>query len=189
MPFKFLSIPSFMAAVLFVAASINAAQAHETEHSTGASGHGAGHEAGHGAGQSEDVIKIGGLEIAGAWSRATVKTAKVGAGYLIIRNQGASADQLVSATTEMAGRTEFHQMILANDVMQMRPIDGPIDIPVGGEIMFEPGGQHLMFLDLKSPFVEGAVVTVRLKFAVAGEVEVPFKIGSLAAKGPHAHQH
>ena len=113
----------------------------------------------------------------------------MGAGYLTIRNQGTVADQLLSVTSDVSEKTEFHSMEHVGNVMQMRHLEGPIDIPAGGEVIFQPGGQHLMFLDLKSPFVEGTIVNVRLNFAVAGQVEVPFKIGGLAAKGPLPHAH
>ncbi len=45
------------------------------------------------------VIAVGDLEITGAFSRATLPNAPVGAGYLTITNKGTSDDRLVSASS------------------------------------------------------------------------------------------
>ena len=46
--------------------------------------------------------KAGELSIEGAWTRATAEGAKVGAGYLTIRNTGSAADTLLSFETTVA---------------------------------------------------------------------------------------
>lgn len=67
-------------------------------------------------------FKVGDIEIDHPWSRATPAGAKVAAGYVVIRNHGSVADRLVSATGEIAGRTEIHEMAVdAKGVMTMRP--------------------------------------------------------------------
>ena len=70
-----------------------------------------------------DDVKIGALEIDDPFTRATPAGAKVGAGYMVVKNAGAAADRLVSATADVAGRVEIHEMAMKDGVMIMRPLD------------------------------------------------------------------
>lgn len=140
--------------------------------------------------------KIGSLAIEGAWTRATAEGAKVGAGYLTIRNTGATADTLVSVTTPAAGSGEMHDMTMTEGVMRMRRMADGVEIPAGGNIEFKPGGMHLMFMDLKQPLAEGSLIPVTLTFksGATGTVELPVRgLGANDAKkggdehGGHSH--
>ena len=123
------------------------------------------------------------------WARATAPGAKVAAGYLLIRNQGA-ADRLVGASAPgAAARVELHVHVHEGGVVKMREVSG-YDVPGQGSFELKPGGAHLMFMEIRKPFVEGEKVPVTLKFEKAGEVKVEFHVGRLTgpAKAP-AHKH
>lgn len=144
----------------------------------------------HGSGHGEHgshVVKAKHLEISTAWTRATVKTAKVGGGYITIKNTGDEADRLITGSADFANHVHLHEMTLVDDVMRMRPLEGGIVIPAGGEIVLKPGAQHLMFMGLQRPLVKGEKVTVSLTFEKAGDVPIPFKVNSLAAKSADEH--
>lgn len=129
--------------------------------------------------------KIGSFSIEGAWTRATAEGAKVGAGYLTIRNTGATADTLVSVTTPAAGSGEIHDMTMTEGVMRMRRMADGVEIPAGGSVEFKPGGMHLMFMDLKQPLAEGSRIPVTLTFksGATGTVELPVRgLGANDAK-------
>src|SRR5690606_8907530 len=90
----------------------------------------------------------GDIAIGHPFSREAPAGAKVAAGYLTLKNNGTEADRLVSATAEIAGRAEIHEMAVdAKGVMTMRPVEG-VEVPAGGEVALKPGSYHLMFLDL-----------------------------------------
>jgi periplasmic copper chaperone A len=112
------------------------------------------------------------------WVRATAPGAQVAAGYLVIRNQGAAADRLVSASSPAAGKVELHVNINDNGVMKMREVPG-YDVPARGSFELKPGGPHLMLTDIKRPFREGEKVPVKLKFEKAGDVSAEFHVGRL----------
>ena len=112
------------------------------------------------------------------WARATAPGAEVAGGYLVIRNQGAAADRLVSASSPAAAKVELHVHINDNGVMKMREVQG-YDVPAKGSFELKPGGAHLMFVDIKRPFKEGEKLPVRLKFEKAGEINVEFHVGRL----------
>jgi hypothetical protein len=129
-------------------------------------------------------VKVGGLQIEGAYTRATVPGQQVAGGFMKIENKGA-ADELLSASSPVAGEVQLHEMTMAGDVMKMRQIKG-LAIPAGGAVELKPGGYHLMFLNLKGPLAAGQTVPVKLKFAKAGEVEVQLPVNSMGAQhNPH----
>ena len=118
------------------------------------------------------------MQIEKPWARATAPGAQVAGGYLVIRNQGAVADRLVSASSPAAAKVELHVHINENGVMKMREVRG-YDVPAKGSFELKPGGAHLMFVDIKRPFKEGEKLPVRLKFEKAGELDVTFHVGRL----------
>ena len=128
--------------------------------------------------------KIGDLSIGHPWSRATPGGAKIGGGYLSITNNGTSPDKLVGGSLSSADHIEFHTMKMDNGVMQMRPIEGGITIKPGETVKFEPGGDHVMFMGLKSPLKEGDMVKGQLTFEKAGTVDVEYKVDAVGSAGP-----
>lgn len=123
------------------------------------------------------------------WLRATPKGAKVAGGFGLVVNQS-GADRLVSAAfPSVAGKTEIHEMVVANGMMTMRPLPNGIDIPTGGKIELKPGSFHLMLMDLKGPLTEGQTIEGTLVFEKAGPVTVSFPVMAIGAPGPMQHKH
>jgi len=133
--------------------------------------------------------KIGELEIAHPWARATPPAAKVAGGYLKIANKGRSADRLLSATFEGSSAVEVHEMAHANGVMTMRELANGIEIKPGETIELKPGGYHLMFVGLKGGLVEKQRPKGVLIFERAGRIEVEFAVESMGAKDGGHHDH
>jgi uncharacterized protein YcnI len=131
---------------------------------------------------------IGNLAIDAPWARATPAGAKVGAGYLTIRNTGTEADALVAVETDFAGRSEIHDMTMTDGVMRMREVTDGLPVPAGGSVELKPGGLHVMFLDLKSGLKAGETVKAKLKFKSGAEGEADFLVAPIGAAGPE-HKH
>ncbi|WP_137388010.1 copper chaperone PCu(A)C [Rhodoligotrophos defluvii] len=131
--------------------------------------------------------KVGPLVVDQPWSRATA--AKVGAGYVTIRNQGEAADRLVSASAEVATSVEIHAMSMKDGVMTMRALPQGLEIPAGQDVALKPGGHHLMLLGLKQPLKRGETFPGTLTFEKAGTVAVEFLVeGPGAAASGHDHK-
>jgi copper(I)-binding protein len=128
------------------------------------------------------------VQIEKPWARATAPGAKVAGGYMVIRNAGAAADRLLSASSAASAKVELHVHINEAGVMKMREVPG-YDVPAKGSFELKPGGAHLMFIDIKRPFKEGEKVPVRLKFEKAGEVSAEFHVGRLGGSAAPAAQH
>ena len=139
----------------------------------------------HGAPAHE--FKLGDLEIKHPWSRATLPGAKVATGYLVVKNNGATPDRLVSVTAEISGKAEIHEMKVTDGVMSMRPLKDGIEIPGNGEVKLEPKSFHIMFMDLKGPAVEGVKFPGTLTFEKAGTVAVEFAVDKAGGEDHSNH--
>jgi periplasmic copper chaperone A len=131
--------------------------------------------------------KVGSIEIEQPWARATPKGATIGAGYMKITNTGSEPDRLVGGSIAFAKRFEVHSMTMEQGVMKMREVKDGLEIKPGETVELKPGGYHVMFVDLKEPLKQGEDVTVTLKFAKAGTVEVKYPVAAAGAGGPAAH--
>ncbi|WP_296576164.1 copper chaperone PCu(A)C [Phreatobacter sp.] len=133
-------------------------------------------------------VKLGKITIIHTWSRATPGGARVGGGYMRIRNDGTVADRLVGGTMEAAGRVEIHEMAVVDGIMRMRELANGLEIPALGSVELRPGGFHIMFLDLTRPLRQGEKLKGTLLFANAGVASVEYEVGALGA-GPDGHTH
>lgn len=124
----------------------------------------------------------GDIAVTDPFARASAGAAKTGAAFMTITNSGSEADSLVSASTPAAAEAELHTNVMDGSVMRMRPVQS-IDVPADGEVSLQPGGLHVMLLDLKAPLKEGQTIPLTLTFAKAGTVTVEVPVKSPAAMG------
>ncbi|WP_353426744.1 copper chaperone PCu(A)C [Polynucleobacter sp. MWH-UH19D] len=122
---------------------------------------------------------VGSIKVENAYTRATAPGQQVAGGFLKIENKG-GADQLVSASSPVAGEVQLHEMAMDGNVMKMRQVKD-IPVPANGSVELKPGGLHLMFMNIKAPLAAGETVPVKLKFAKAGEVEVKMPVNAAAS--------
>ena len=101
--------------------------------------------------------------------RATVGSMSSSAAYVSIMNHGKMADRLLDATSNLARKTELHQMEMDNGVMKMRPVEGGIDLPAGKTIHLAPSGYHVMLVGLNAPLTANSMFEITLVFQNAGE--------------------
>jgi len=94
-----------------------------------------------------------------------------GALYLTVDNQSDSADRLTTVSTTAAAVAEIHETSLEDGVMRMRPRPEGVSVPVGTPLRLEPGGIHVMLLQLTES-AQGAEVPVILEFEQAGPIAV-----------------
>lgn len=128
---------------------------------------------------------LGDLTIDTVFSRATV--ARSGGAFLVIENLGDTADRLIAAHTEVAARTELHEMTVENDVMRMHEVEGGIEVPAHGTATLAPGGLHVMMMGLSGPLEQGQTFDLTLTFEQAGEITLTVPVMAPAADGMHGH--
>ncbi|MEJ6403397.1 copper chaperone PCu(A)C [Yoonia sp. 2307UL14-13] len=118
--------------------------------------------------------KAGDLMIDHPVSFETAATARAGAGYMTITNNGDADDVLLRAEADFP-RVELHETVTEDGVATMQKQENVV-LPAGESVRFEPGGKHVMFMGLSDPFEAGQEINVKLVFENAGEVDVIFNV-------------
>ncbi|EEX37517.1 MULTISPECIES: copper chaperone PCu(A)C [Vibrio] len=156
---------------------------HFTAESDAASSH---HHAHHSL-QDEQLIAIGkGLSIAEPKAKATIPGTKVSAGYLSLVNQSDSDIVFIAARSDAATHTELHHMVMENSRMSMRQVES-ITVPAHGQFDLTPGGYHIMFMDIATPFVAGQTVVVELIDDAQNVYPVELPVLDMSNNHTHAH--
>jgi copper(I)-binding protein len=128
-----------------------------------------------GCGTEESAPK---LKVSGAYMPKPVTGDMAGA-FFVIENTGGTADKLTSVTSDLAKDVSIHKT--AGNKMEEVP---SLDVPAGGRLSLERGGNHLMFMGLAKKPAEGDRVTVELHFKTADpiKVDVPVKSATFEPK-------
>lgn len=104
----------------------------------------------------------------------------VGAVYLTIKNDSSEPDVLLSATSDVSPQTMLHKDVTTGATEEMVPA-GPITIGAGQTLVLQPGGYHLMLMNLNRHLAVGNTIHVTLDFTRAGDVSVTVPVVSIAA--------
>ena len=105
----------------------------------------------------------------------------VAAAYLVIENGSGTDDQLVGISTDVAGTVEIHRTTEDYEGRSTMEEQARLDVPAGATVTFEPGGLHLMLLQVSEPLEIDGTFDLELEFVEAGEVRVPVTVVSLDA--------
>ena len=118
------------------------------------------------------------LDVTHVWGRNSPMAAPNGAFYMLISNNTDEDEKLLSASADICGVTELHEMYTKeNNVMGMRPVpDGYVSIPAGSSAEFKVGGMHVMCIDKIEAFEVGQEVPLTLVFENGGEMQVVAEI-------------
>ncbi|MER6192220.1 copper chaperone PCu(A)C [Streptomyces cyaneofuscatus] len=109
------------------------------------------------------------LKVVGAYLPQPVSD--MAAGFLVVQNSGGAADRLTSVTSPLSDDVTIHE----TKNQQMREVTS-FEVPAGGELDLERGGNHIMFMDLKKQPKQGEKVSVELHFEKAGPITVDLPV-------------
>ena len=94
--------------------------------------------------------------------------------YFTATSTGAS-DRLLGASTDVAASVELHETTMGDDgAMGMQRLDG-LDLPADGELVLEPGGYHLMLIDVDRMEI-GESIEVTVSWEEAGDMTIEAEI-------------
>lgn len=103
------------------------------------------------------------LSISDTWVKATGGAdPSMTAAFGVLNNDGDAPLTITAARTSASGTTELHEMAMDNGAMVMRPVAGGIVVPAHGTATLEPGGLHVMIMDVTRPIQPGDEITVDL---------------------------
>lgn len=135
-------------------------------------------------GMSSQAAQLSQLSTEQAKVRAIIPGATNTAGYLVITNNSDEDVTLVSASSSIAKRVEFHQHLHQGGLMKMIKLDD-VTVPAKDKVVFESGGLHIMFLDVDPKMADDKEVQVRMTDKAGNELLVNFTIESIHQKMRH----
>jgi len=126
------------------------------------------------------------VTVSNAWARATMPGQPVSAAYMQIRSDADA--KLIGVSSPAVPRVEVHEMKMDGDVMIMREVKA-IDLPKGKTVALEPGGFHIMLMNLKQPIVAGEVIPLTLEVESGGKKQTVKVKAEARAQDGGAMQH
>ncbi|KUI28438.1 copper chaperone PCu(A)C [Mycobacterium sp. GA-2829] len=120
------------------------------------------------------------VEVRDAW----VKAAETGmtAAFAQLRNSADREVRVVSAATTAAARVELHEVV-GESAPRMQPKAGGFVLPAGGATELNPGGDHLMLMELTGPLPPGSDVEITLTFGDGSTLPMTAQVREFAGAG------
>lgn len=105
----------------------------------------------------------GGMRISDAHMPEPPPGAAMGAVYLTLDNSGAMDRQLLMIETDVAANAQLHRTSYDDGTMRMRHVPH-LTVPAGQTVRFEPGGYHIMLMQMAEKLEAGASFDLKLTF-------------------------
>lgn len=120
------------------------------------------------------------VHVVGAWARPAAAGMPNSAAYGLLLNLTDTEETLISASSDVAEAVELHEVVMGeNDVMRMHPLEDGIAIPAGSATLLEPGGLHIMLINLNTELQADDTIELTLTFAESGELTLTVPIREL----------
>jgi hypothetical protein len=120
----------------------------------------------------------GDIEAHNAWIRPTAQGENA-AVYFQLDNHTQNADELIGASSNIADIVEIHESKMENDVMQMNMVP-TIQLGVDDEVIFAPGGYHIMLISVEQELKSGDHIGVILHFRDHEDLVINVSVGDNA---------
>ena len=115
---------------------------------------------------------VGDITVIDVWMREPAEGQTLAAAYGTITNSGDADITLVSAAVPFDATVEIHETVMGDDgSMQMQEVPEGFVVPAGGSFTLEPGGPHIMLIDIDPADVTGTI-DVTMVFDDGTEVTV-----------------
>jgi periplasmic copper chaperone A len=111
-----------------------------------------------------------GIQVREAWARPGPQ-GENGAIYFVIENHSSETHELTGVTSDIAEAVEMHESRMSGDVMQMQQL-ASVSLGPGMEVIFEPGGLHLMLIGLRRELKAGDEIELTLQFRNFEDIKV-----------------
>ena len=139
----------------------------------------------------DDGEGVSELTVERAWSRTTPAAATTGVVYLEITSPDDDTIVAAAVPADIAGTAELHETMAAGESghshggdtadttdgsapsgeMVMEPLD-EVELPADTTVVFEPGGLHIMLIDLAAPLELDQEFTLTLTLGSGDQIDV-----------------
>ena len=134
--------------------------------------------------------QAGSVTIGDPWVRATVgaEDTSMSAAFMTLDNDGDEDVTLVGASTEVAGMVEIHEMSMVDGAMAMQAVSDGLVVEAGRGKVLEPGGYHVMLMDLQGELAPGDEVELTLEFSDGSEQSLTAPVKEFTEEEGHYHE-
>ena len=123
-----------------------------------------------------ESIKFNGLIISNLWIKEPIGNHSMTSGYLTIKNTNTYDERLIAITSNIAKKSEIHEMIIDNDIMKMNVLNDGLKIPANSIVHLKPGSYHVMFMKLYKKLKIMSTHKINLNFEKAGQLNIDFPV-------------
>lgn len=109
----------------------------------------------------QSVASSGDVTFTDMWTKAT--DSEMTGSFGVITNDSDEPIHITGVAVDVAGMSQLHETVTVDGVTQMQEMADGFVIEPGEDYVLEPGGHHLMFMDLTEELVAGDVLTVTLE--------------------------
>ena len=145
----------------------------------------------------------GGISIEDAWARTSAAGQTTGAVYFQVTAEEDDRLVAVSVPGSVAATAEIHEVVMAamdaedgemdaedgemdaedgemDPQMRMQELVDGLALPAGETVTFQPGGYHVMLLDIAGPLEVGDEIELTLDFETADDLTVTVEVAESA---------
>ncbi|WP_062290647.1 copper chaperone PCu(A)C [Demequina phytophila] len=108
------------------------------------------------------------LTVTDPWVKTAVPEDMMSAAFGTLTNTTDEDITVVAATSDVFPTIELHEVVDG----AMAPVEGGFDIPAGESLTLEPGGYHLMIMELPEAIEAGDQVDLTLELSTGATVDL-----------------
>ena len=109
-------------------------------------------------------MSVSSVQVKNAWVREPPGGHPITGAYMEIINRSSVVYEIIGVSSEKVGRVEIHSMEYDDEIMRMRKVDSLMLRPEE-EINLQPGGLHLMLMDIADVIKAGDSLLLTLHFS------------------------
>ncbi|WP_166390578.1 copper chaperone PCu(A)C [Nocardioides ochotonae] len=125
------------------------------------------------------------------WVRATdgAEDTTMTAAFMDLANQGDEGVSLVSASSDVAGTVEIHEMANVDGKAVMQEAEDGVELKARGGQLLQPGGYHVMLMGLTEELAAGDEVELTLEFSDGSTQEITAPVKAFTEEEGQYHDH
>ena len=109
-------------------------------------------------------MSVSSVQVKNAWVREPPGGHPITGAYMEIINRSSVVYEIIGVSSEKVGRVEIHSMEYDDEIMRMRKVDS-LRLRPEEEINLQPGGLHLMLMDIADVIKAGDSLPLMLHFS------------------------
>lgn len=124
-----------------------------------------------------------GLTVTNGWVRASEEIGGVAAVYFTLQNESSSKAVVVGVRTDVASIVTFHKTVVGSTGAERMSAIPELRIPAGATAVLQPGGLHLMLIDLEESLVDGQILPLQLEMRDGSQLSIEVLVSDKGVEG------